>query len=77
MKASNSTDDIPPVVLGKAYDTEGDSIVQSLTCLTCTDEQAELFVYDEEEGRLTISPLLEYGAYYFRVSLSDDNIEDP
>lgn len=77
MKAENNiTAEIKPVIFGKPYDSQGDLILSTFECLDCNITEAELFTYDEIQGLVAINPLVDYGTYYFRVTLKDNN-QDP
>ena len=77
VRLANSTDEVPPVILGKAYDNQDDGISQEFKCLSCSPEHATMFSYDSELGLVRIDPNIPFGQYYFKVTLSDDDIEDP
>ena len=68
----NTTATVDPVILGKVYDAEGDTISQSFDCKNCGKEQ--YFTYNDTIGLIAIDKATPEGAYFIKVELSDDNI---
>ena len=71
----NSTVEVDPVILGKVYDLEGDSIRHSFLCKNCGEE--EWFSYNETTGLVEISKGTPEGSYFLSVELIDGNLIDP
>ena len=74
----NSTEkaDPDPVILGKAYDLEGDAIQHSFVCKNC-GEKDQWFVYNATEGSVKINRVTPEGNYFLKVELVDDNLNGP
>ena len=68
----NTTSTVDPVILGKVYDVEGDTISQSFDCKNCGKEQ--YFTYNDTIELITINETTPEGAYFIKVELRDDNI---
>ena len=69
------TSPVPSIILGATYDNEDDAIIATLECITCQDEEAEYFTFNEETMIIDIAPEVQFNTYYFTLTLKDVNVD--
>ena len=70
-----SAEEVEPISLGEVYDAEGDAISVDFQCKNCGDEL--YFTYVNETSEIKISKQTPEGAYFFKIQLTDNNLEEP
>ena len=69
------TSPVPSIILGATYDNEDDVIIATLKCITCQDEEAEYFTFNEETMSIEIAPEVQFNTYYFKLTLKDVTVD--
>ena len=69
------TSPVPSIILGATYDNEDDAIIATFECITCQDEEAEYFTFNEETMIIDISSEVQFNTYYFNLTLKDANVD--
>lgn len=67
--------DYEPVILGEAYDSNGDLFTNQLTCQNCNEKELLFFKYLENNGTIEISPKADKGVYIMQVRLAEEKSE--